>query len=146
MPTIFPPVEANSIAGLAAALGLPANGLEKMIADFNAACRPGPFHPTEPDGLATEGLFPPKSNWARLIDAPPFLGYVLRPGVTFTYLGLAIDTRARTRYLDGPMENLWAAGEIMAGAILGRGYLAGFGMTLGSVFGRIAGAEAVRHV
>ena len=40
--------------------------------------------------------------------------------------------------------NLFAAGEIMAGNILGKGYPAGFGMTIGTVFGRIAGREAAR--
>ena len=44
-----------------------------------------------------------------------------------------------------PTANLFASGEIMAGSILGKGYLAGFGMTIGTVFGRIAGQEAARH-
>jgi tricarballylate dehydrogenase len=46
---------------------------------------------------------------------------------------------------DTPSKNIFAAGEVMAGNILGKGYLAGFGLTIGSVFGRIAGAEAARH-
>jgi tricarballylate dehydrogenase len=33
----------------------------------------------------------------------------------------------------------------MAGNILGQGYVAGVGMTIGTVFGRIAGVEAGRH-
>ena len=41
--------------------------------------------------------------------------------------------------------NLYAAGEIMSGNILSPGYLAGFGMTIGTVFGRIAGREAATH-
>ena len=45
---------------------------------------------------------------------------------------------------DRPADNIFAAGEIMAGNILGQGYLAGFGMTIGTVFGRIAGKEAAR--
>ena len=40
---------------------------------------------------------------------------------------------------------MFAAGEIMAGNVLGQGYLAGIGMTIGSVFGRIAGEGAARH-
>ena len=52
---------------------------------------------------------------------------------------------ARVQMADGPARNLWAAGEIMAGSILGEGYLAGFGMTIGTVFGRIAGREAAAH-
>jgi len=65
--------------------------------------------------------------------------------VTFTYLGFRVDERARCCGRDGPITNLWAAGETMAGSILGQGYLAGFGMTIGTVFGRIAGAEAAQH-
>jgi tricarballylate dehydrogenase len=113
---------------------------------FNAACLPGRFHPTELDGVATEGLAIPKTNWARPLDTPPFYGYQLRPGVTFTYLGLKVDARAQVHSATGPIHNLWAAGEIMAGSILGQGYLAGFGMTIGTVFGRIAGKEAAAHV
>ena len=86
-----------------------------------------------------------RTNWARPIDTPPYYGYSLRPGVTFTYLGLKVDKTARVTGASGQMENLWAAGEIMAGSILGQGYLAGFGMTIGTVFGRIAGQEAAAH-
>lgn len=146
MPSVFPPIVAESIAELAGKLGIPADAAERTIARFNAACRPGRFHPTELDGLATEGIDPPKTNWARPIDTPPFYGYPLRPGVTFTYLGLKVDERARVSGRDGPYANIWAAGEIMAGSILGQGYLAGFGMTIGTVFGRIAGREAAAHV
>jgi tricarballylate dehydrogenase len=113
---------------------------------FNAACQPGDFMPTELDGLATKGLTPAKTNWARPITEPPFYGYSLRPGVTFTYLGLKVDETARVSGPQGPLANVWAAGEIMAGSILGEGYLAGFGMTIGTVFGRIAGQEAAAHV
>lgn len=146
MPSIFPPVKADTIAELAEMLGIPAESAERTIAQFNAACRPGNFHPTELDGLATKGLEPPKTNWARPIDTPPFYGYPLRPGVTFTYLGLKVDETARVSGPGGPYANIWAAGEIMAGSILGQGYLAGFGMTIGTVFGRIAGREAAAHV
>ena len=45
----------------------------------------------------------------------------------------------------GPAENMFAAGEIMSGNILGEGYAAGIGMTIGSVFGRIAGEQAAKH-
>lgn len=146
MPSVFPPVQADTIQGLAQQLGLPGEALQQTIDRFNAACRTGDFHPTELDGLATEGLSPPKSNWARPIIEPPFYGYSLRPGVTFTYLGLKVDKTARVTGQAGRMDNLWAAGEIMAGSILGQGYLAGFGMTIGTVFGRIAGEEAAAHV
>jgi tricarballylate dehydrogenase len=84
-----------------------------------------------------------KSHWARPLDTPPYYGFALCPGVTFTYLGVKVDERARVLAAGGgAFANLWAAGEIMAGNILGRGYLAGIGMTIGTVFGRIAGMHA----
>ena len=46
------------------------------------------------DDCRTEGLAPPKTHWARPIDTPPFFGYALRPGITFTYLGLKVDEQA----------------------------------------------------
>jgi tricarballylate dehydrogenase len=148
MPSVFPPIKADTIEELAEQLGLPAIKLKDTIDRFNAACRADPddtFHATELDGLATDGLTPPKTNWARPITDPPFYGYSLRPGVTFTYLGLKVDKTARVHGANGPFRNVWAAGEIMAGSILGQGYLAGFGMTIGTVFGRIAGQEAASH-
>ena len=146
MPSVFPPVQSATLEGLAQELGIPGAQLARTVAAFNSACRPGAFTPTELDGLATNGLIPEKTNWARPIDTPPYYGYALRPGVTFTYLGLKVDETARVHASVGRYDNVWAAGEIMAGSILGQGYLAGFGMTIGTVFGRIAGAEAAVHV
>ncbi|MFN3824907.1 MAG: FAD-dependent tricarballylate dehydrogenase TcuA [Pseudorhodobacter sp.] len=146
MPSVFRPVQADTLEGLASQMGLDPVALRRTVDGFNAACQPGTFHPTELDGLRTTGLNVPKTNWARPIDTPPFYGYQLRPGVTFTYLGLKVDGTAQVHTPDGPIRNLWAAGEIMAGSILGQGYLAGFGMTIGTVFGRIAGKEAAAHV
>ncbi|CCQ72555.1 FAD-dependent tricarballylate dehydrogenase TcuA [Magnetospira sp. QH-2] len=145
MPSVFPPVKANSIEDLAEEFDLAPEKLRHTIESFNSACREGPFHPTELDGLATEGLTPAKTNWARPIDVPPYYGYSLRTGVTFTYLGLKVDETAQVSGPEGRYDNIWAAGEIMAGSILGQGYLAGFGMTIGTVFGRIAGREAASH-
>jgi tricarballylate dehydrogenase len=113
---------------------------------YNQAVRPGVCDLTRLDDCRTEGLAPEKSHWARRLDTPPFWGYPLRPGITFTYLGLKVDDRARVLMADGtPAENVYAAGEIMAGNILRRGYLAGLGMTIGTVVGRLAGEEAARH-
>ena len=146
MPSVYPPETADTLDGLAQKLGISGTRLRETVAAFNAACQPGDFMPTELDGLTTEGLTPPKTNWARPITEPPFYGYSLRPGVTFTYLGLKVDRTARVSGPAGRLQNVWAAGEIMAGSILGEGYLAGFGMTIGTVFGRIAGQEAAAHV
>lgn len=146
MPSVFPPETADTIEGLAQKLGLAGNALAETIREYNAACRPGTFDGTDLDGLSTQGIEPPKTNWARPIDTPPFYGYELRPGVTFTYLGLRVDRTAQVQTGNGPLSNVWSAGETMAGSILGEGYLAGFGMTIGTVFGRIAGQEAAKYV
>ena len=117
------------------------------MAEFNAAVRPGTFDHTRLDDCATSGIAPPKTHWARTLDTPPYYGYPLRPGITFTYLGVAIDDKARMLMQDGkPARNIFAAGEIMAGNVLGKGYVAGIGMAIGTTFGRIAGEEAARHV
>src|ERR1700749_4457853 len=146
MPTLFPPIEALTVAGLAEKLTLDAAALEKTIAGFNAAVRPGTFDHTILDDCRTEGLTPPKTHWARRIETPPFYAYPVRPGITFTYLGTRVNKQARMLMKDGkPSANMFAAGEIMSGNVLGKGYAAGIGMTIGSVFGRIAGREAAAY-
>ena len=146
MPSVFPPIKADTLEGLADKMGLPASRLRATVDEFNAACGDtSAFHPTELDGVTTTGLTPPKTNWARPITEPPFYGYSLRTGVTFTYLGLKVDDQAQCSIGNRPVANMWAAGETMAGSILGQGYLAGFGMTIGTVFGRIAGREAAKY-
>ncbi len=147
MPSIFPPIKAGTIGELAQKLGLDPVALEDTIGRFNAACQPGTFDGSRLDGLHTQGLDVDKTNWARPIAEPPFIGYPLRPGITFTYLGVKVNDRAQVIMEDGrPAANLFASGEIMAGSILGKGYLAGFGMAIGTVFGRIAGREAAKYV
>ena len=147
MPSLFPPVRANSIAELAGKLDLDASALEKTLSQFNASVQPGTFDHTTLDDCRTEGLSPPKTHWARRIETAPFYAYPVRPGITFTYLGVKVDEQARMLTSDGkPASNMFAAGEIMAGNVLGQGYAAGIGMTIGSVFGRIAGREAAAHV
>jgi len=146
MPSVFPPLKADSLEELAEMMGLPPAKLRETVDGFNAACgETSAFHPTELDGVTTQGITPAKTNWARPISEPPFYGYSLRTGVTFTYLGLKVDENAQCSTASGPIRNLWAAGETMAGSILGQGYLAGFGMTIGTVFGRIAGQKAASY-
>jgi succinate dehydrogenase/fumarate reductase flavoprotein subunit len=133
---------APSIRELALALELPPDRVASTVDAFNAAVRDAPFDFETLDGCRTEGLTPPKSHWARRLDTRPFWGYPLRPGITFTYLGVTVDDTSRVVMNGVPSRNLFAAGEVMAGNVLRRGYLAGIGMTIGTVFGRLAGAEA----
>ncbi len=148
MPSMFEPVTADTIAELAGKLGLDPTTLEATVARFNGSVEPGTFDPTILDDCQATGLHPRKSHWARTIDSPPFAAYALSPGITFTYLGVKVDESTRVIIDAGglPAPNLFAAGEIMAGNVLGEGYLAGIGMTIGSVFGQLAGREAARHV
>lgn len=157
MPPVFPPIVGQSLRELAQLLSLDAEALERTVAEFNAAVQPGSFNHTVLDDCRTAGLTPPKTHWARRLERPPFIAYPLRPGITFTYFGVAVDGSARvllgngTRDGDGGSpqrvaSNIFAAGEIMSGNILGKGYLAGLGMAIGTVFGRLAGEEAARAV
>jgi tricarballylate dehydrogenase len=146
MPSLYPAISAPTIRELADKFALDPDVFEKTVADFNAAVRPGTFNHTDLDDCRTEDLTPPKSHWARRIETPPFYGYPVRPGITFTYLATRVNQEARMLMRNGkPSANMFAAGEIMACNVLGRGYAAGIGMTIGSVFGRIAGREAARY-
>jgi tricarballylate dehydrogenase len=147
IPAIYPPHAAATVAELAGTMGLDPARLVDTVERYNGAVVPAGDHdPGRLDGRATRGLVPPKSNWALPLDTPPYYAYPLRPGITFTYLGVAVDRAARVLSSDGgPLENVYAAGEIMAGNILLQGYLAGFGMTIGTVFGRLAGEGAAGH-
>ena len=142
MPPVFKGVQADTLPELAQQMGLPVAAFMQTINLYNAACRPGTFDHAVLDDCATEGLTPPKTHWARPIDTAPFFGYTLKPGVTFTYLGVKVDDSAAVQFARQASANLFAAGEVMAGNVLGKGYTAGVGMTIGTVFGRIAGASA----
>ena len=144
MPPVFPGVKTNTLPELAAQLGLDVAAFMATINGFNAACRIGSFDHTVLDDCHTEGVTPAKTHWARPIDTPPFYGYALRPGVTFTYLGLKTDQDAAVYFGGRPSDNLFVAGEMMAGNVLGKGYTAGVGMSIGTAFGRIAGTSAAR--
>lgn len=143
LPPMYGAMSAPSPESLAPQLGIDAAGFVAEIERYNAAVTPGRFDPGALDGCSTKGLVPQKSNWAQRLDTPPYFGVPVRPGVTFTYRGVRVDADARISRIDGGhFDNAFAAGEIMSGNILSTGYLAGFGMTIGTVWGRIAGASA----
>ncbi|WP_088283625.1 FAD-dependent tricarballylate dehydrogenase TcuA [Ideonella sp. A 288] len=144
MPPVFRGARADTLEALARQLDLPVEPFVHTVREYNAACRVGHFDHAVLDDCHTEGLSPAKTHWALPIDTPPFHAYTLKPGVTFTYLGLKVDGRAAVHFGSRPSGNLFAAGEIMAGNVLGQGYTAGVGMTIGTAFGRIAGASAAQ--
>lgn len=158
MPSLFPPIVANSIAELAhklnseksLAMNIDEKELEKTITQYNQKVVLGTFNHTIQDDCRTQGLEIEKTHWALKIDTPPYYCYPLRPGVTFTYMGVKVNMDGQV-YKNGAdknddclFSNLFAAGEIMAGNILTQGYVAGFGMSIGSVFGRLAGISAAK--
>jgi tricarballylate dehydrogenase len=144
LPTVLPPIKADTVRGLANELGVSPAALEKTVSEFNAAItRTGDMSPAE---CKTAGLDPPKSRGATPIAVAPFAAYPMRPGVTFTHFGVAVDDHMRVTTNDGgPLSSVFAAGMIMAANVLGEGYLAGLGVTLCAVFGRLAGEEAARQ-
>ena len=144
MPPVFPGAKADTLPELAQTLGLPVDTFMQTLNDFNQACREGHFDHTQLDDCHTEGVTPAKTHWARRIDTGPFYAYPVRPGITFTYLGLKTDDTAAVRFGDRASANLFVAGEMMAGNVLGKGYTAGVGMSIGTAFGRIAGRNAAR--
>ena len=144
MPPVFPGVKADTLPELARKLGLDEVTFMRTINDYNAACRVGKFDHTVLDDCHTEGVTPSKTHWARPIDTAPFFGYALRPGITFTYLGLKVNEHSAVHFDGKPSDNLFVAGEMMAGNVLGKGYTAGVGMAIGTAFGRIAGTQAAR--
>ena len=101
MPSVFPPIAADSIRELATQLDLPPERLEATVAAFNARCGPARSTTRVLDDCRTDGLSPEKTHWAQRIDTPPFWGYPLRPGITFTYLGLKVDERAQVLMTGG---------------------------------------------
>ncbi|CCE09469.1 Precorrin 3B synthase CobZ [Bradyrhizobium sp. STM 3843] len=129
-PSALPPIQADSIAGLAAKLQVDPTALEVTVRDFNASI------------AATDGMSPRRCALAE----PPFACYPLRPGLTFIHYGVAVDPQMRVMTNSGPpLAHLFAAGMIMAANVLGRGYLSGIGLTISTVFGRLAGEAAARH-
>ena len=142
MPAVFENIKADTLPELARKLELDPEIFMQTINEFNAACQPGTFDHTIQDDCHTKGLTPEKTHWALPIEKGPFYGYPVRPGVTFTYFGLTTDEKASV-FFDGKVSpNMFAAGEINAGNVLGKGYTAGVGMSIGTAFGRIAGTQA----
>jgi tricarballylate dehydrogenase len=100
------------------------------------------FDPTRKDGRTTKGLTLNKTNWANVLDTPPFKAYPVTGGITFTYGGVKVNTRGQVlNENDKPVAGLFACGE-MVGGVFFYGYPGGSGLTSGAVFGRAAGYSA----
>ncbi len=137
-------VTADTLEALADRLeGVNREGFLREVAAYNTAVDAAtPFDPTVKDGRATRGLAVPKSNWANVLDTPPFEAYGITCGITFTFGGLHVDAAARVISEEGePMPGLYAAGELVGGLFYFN-YPGGTGLTSGAVFGRTAGRNA----
>ncbi len=138
------PFTANTLPELVRQLDCDRETALRTIAEYNAAAGHGEFNPGDRDGMATRGLAPPKSNWARKLDTPPFLAWPVTGGITFSFGGLKINQRAQAIGTDWrPIEGLYVCGE-MVGGLFHNNYPGGSGLMSGAVFGRIAGASAAR--
>ena len=134
--------EDHTIEGLAKKLEIDVEGLVKTVADFNAAVMQNDFNPAIKDGKGTKGITPPKSNWALPLDTPPYLGFAVTTGISFTFGGLHITSDAQVIDTElKPMRGLYAAGELVGGLFY-HNYPGGSGLMAGGVFGRIAGRAA----
>jgi tricarballylate dehydrogenase len=134
--------EASTIRELGQKLGMNADELERTVEEFNEAVQPGEFNPAVKDGKSTLGIRPPKSNWAQPLDSPPFYGFAVTCGITFTFGGLRIDAEARVLDRIGrPIPGLYASGELVGGLFY-HNYPGGSGLIAGAVFGRRAGVKA----
>ena len=144
-------VRADTLEELAARMeDMDAGQFLRTIAEYNAAVEKAaaendvPFNPNIKDGRGTQGIDPPKSNWAVTIDEPPFEAYGTTCGVTFTFGGLKINTRSEVLDTEEhPIPGFYAAGELVGGLFYFN-YPGGTGLTSGAVFGRIAGVEAAK--
>src|SRR5262245_10036642 len=86
--------EAASIEKLAKTLEIDPQGLARTVEAYNRAVGPGEFNPAVLDGKGTRGITPPKSNWALSLDEPPYVGFAVTCGITFTFGGLRVTPRA----------------------------------------------------
>ena len=138
-------VQANSIEELAAGLDIDPAGLVRTVQEFNAAVRTDiPYNPTVKDGRRTEGLELDKTNWAQPLDTPPYYGWAVTTGISFTFGGVKINNRGQVvTNAQDPVPGLYAAGE-MVGGLFYYNYPGGSGLSAGMVFGRLAGTSAAQ--
>ncbi len=125
--------KADSLRGLAEAVGIGADGLVAAVARYNASC-----------ALGRDREFFKDPTDMKTVTVPPFYAAEVRPAVVMlTSAGLRIDPEGRILDRAGrPMPGLWAAGET-CGNVLGSRYVAGGNsITNAIVFGRVAGRSA----
>lgn len=141
-------VQADTLEGLISKLeGVNKEQALKTVQEYNKAVNENTaFDPTQKDGKSTAGLTLNKTNWANLLDTPPFKAYPVTGGITFTYGGVKVNKKGEVLNQNNQaIEGLFACGE-MVGGVFFYGYPGGSGLTSGTVFGRYAGASAAKFV
>jgi hypothetical protein len=140
-------IAADTLADLAAEIGVDPAGLEATVERFNGFAREG----KDPDFNRGDSLYDhfygdpdnePNPNLG-VIEKGPFYALRVYPGAIGTKGGARVDSNAQVLGTDGaPIEGLYAAGNVMAG-ITGAGY-PGAGSTIGTAmtFGYVAGTHA----
>ncbi len=141
-------VTANSIEELAPKLeGVDPDQFIKTVREYNAAVQTDvKFNPAVLDGRGTTGLEVPKSNWANVLDEPPYEAYAITCGITFTFGGLRTNDGGNVLDTElNPIPGLYAAGELVGGMFCFN-YPGGTGLMSGAIFGRLAGNSAAAQV
>jgi 3-oxosteroid 1-dehydrogenase len=138
---------ADSIAGLAAKLGVDADGLRQTIARFNGFVEAGAdadFHRGEESWtLASGSLARGRSNPSLgTIKEPPYYGVRLHPSGCSSAGVLANETGQAVHVRGNPIAGLYVIGNAASRNEYGVGYQAGFTLAAGMTFGYLA----VRHM
>jgi len=122
--------------------GIDTDGFLRTVRSYNEAVTWAvPFNPNVKDGRRAD-LPVPKSNWACVLDTPPYTAYEVTCGITFTFGGLRITPGGAVLDVAGQaIPGLFACGELVGGLFYFN-YPGGAGLTAGAVFGRIAGTSA----
>ena len=139
-------VQADTLEELASRLDIDVEGLVKTVEEYNAAVRTDiDYNPTVKDGRRTEGLALDKTNWAQTLDTPPYYGWAVTTGISFTFGGVKINPRGQVvTNAQDPIPGLYAAGE-MVGGLFYYNYPGGSGLSAGMVFGRLSGTSAAQY-
>lgn len=139
-------IQADSLEELAAKMGVDTDTFLETIKDYNHAVQEGTYNPNIKDGKKTDGIAPPKSNWALRFDQAPFYAYPITCGITFTFGAVHVNDKAEVLNEEAqPIPGLLAAGE-MVGGLFYHNYPGGSGLMSGAVFGRQAGKTAATFV
>lgn len=132
--------QADTIEGLARAVGMNAEALAQTVAAYNVGA-----------GQGREAAFGRASlgkGYGKIaaISSPPFYIFPCATAVLSTYCGVRVDAHMRVvNVFEEPIAGLFAAGEIVGG-LHGAGYMSGSALTKAAIFGRIAGANAAVRI